>query len=108
MVGLVLAIIDYEFDVQIRYVKPDPIAFPNAMDDERNQHKFTHMIRLINLITTLIAVYSLFKRQMVKVEWVNTYFAVADQEALIFYQYDDIIVGNESEKTDEHAHTFNG
>ena len=55
------------------YVKPDLTKFPDPMEDPRNLHASTNIVRLIILITTILAIGCLIMRQHYKVIWVNTY-----------------------------------
>ena len=52
--------------------------------DSRNRHASTNIVRLIILITTLLAVTCLIMRNYYKVQWLNKYFK-ADQETHIYY-----------------------
>ena len=74
LIGLVLAVIDYEIRADLKYTLPNPIDFPNPMMDYRNQRSSTNIVRLIILITTIVAIGCLCIRQFYKVKWVNLYF----------------------------------
>ena len=62
MVGLVLALANYEIDMHVNYEPLNPARYPNAMDDPRNAHESTNIIRLIILITSLLAIACLIIR----------------------------------------------
>ena len=60
--GLLLNIIDYEYDLQLKYVRPDAVLYPDPMKDPRNHHAMTDIIRLVIMITTILAIISLVMR----------------------------------------------
>ena len=74
MIGLALAVANYEIEMSSQYELLDPKLHKNAMDDPRNQKTATNMVRMIILITTLLAVGCLFMRHYYKVQWLNLYF----------------------------------
>jgi len=56
LIGLVLAVVDYEIVAAMNYKKHDPESFPNPMEDVRNQQGSTNIVRLIIVITTALAI----------------------------------------------------
>lgn len=84
MIGLALAVANYEIDMSNSYDLLDPKLTPNAMDDPRNQKTATNMVRLIIMITTLLAVFCLVMRHRYKVQWLNEYFQ-QDSETHIYH-----------------------
>jgi hypothetical protein len=74
MIGLALAVANYEVDEQGNYAPLDPSKYPNAMDDPRNAKNSTNMVRLIIMITTLLAIVCLITRHYYKILWLNKYF----------------------------------
>jgi hypothetical protein len=74
LLGLFIAMIDFEIDVL--YVKEplDPIKYPNAMDDPRNILKSQYILRILNMFTTIVSLIFLFFRHYYKRIWMNTFF----------------------------------
>ena len=93
MIGLALAVANYEIEMSSQYELLDPKTHKNAMDDPRNQKTATNMVRMIILITTLLAVCCLFMRHYYKIQWLNLYFQ-QDSDTHIYYQYNEVIIGN--------------
>lgn len=96
MTGLALAVANFEVDIQSNYPKLDPEVHKNAMDDPRNKKNSTNMLRLIILITTLLAVACLVTRHYYKILWLNKYFN-QDADTHIYFQFQEIVVGKENE-----------
>jgi hypothetical protein len=71
IIGLSLAIANYEIDMSSQYDLLNPSVIPNAMDDPRNRKTSTNLVRMIILITTLLAVGCLIMRHHYKVLWIN-------------------------------------
>jgi hypothetical protein len=67
MIGLALAVANYEIEMSSNYELLKPSVHKNAMDDPRNQKTATNMIRMIIMITTLLAVGCLFMRHYYKI-----------------------------------------
>ena len=74
MMGLILAIVNYEIEVNMKFNALDPKAVPNAIDTDRNQKAPTNLLRLIILFTTVLACFCLVMRHRYKTEWLNEYF----------------------------------
>lgn len=88
--GLLLAISNYEIGVSADYIPPSLDI--DAMDDPRNTHGSTNIVRLIIMITTLMAVGCLIMRHHYKILWLNKYFHQYSEDH-IYYQYNEVITG---------------
>ena len=64
--GLILAIINYEIEVNMQFTVLDPKTVPNASDTARNQKAPTNLLRLIILFTTILACLCLVMRHRYK------------------------------------------
>jgi len=91
MVGLALAVANYEIDMRSGFMPLNPIAHPNAMDDPRNKKASTNMVRLIIMITTFLAVVCLITRHYYKIIWLNKYFHL-DSDTHIYYQFQEVVM----------------
>ena len=92
MIGLGIAVANWEVDAQMDYNKLDPTKYPKAMDDPRNLKVSTNIIRIIILTTTILAIISLVIRHYYKILWLNKYF-YDDCDTHIYYQFQEVIVG---------------
>jgi hypothetical protein len=106
MIGLALAVANYEIDIVNFQTKLDPDRIPNAMDDPRNAKDSTNLVRLIILITTILAIVCLIIRHYYKIEWLNKYFQ-DDQETHIYYQYNEVIIGKGADNIIERKRMIN-
>lgn len=84
IIGLALAVANYEIDMSSQYELLNPQLIPNAMDDPRNKKTSTNLVRMIILITTILAIGSLVMRHHYKVLWINQYFQ-QDNDTHIYY-----------------------
>ena len=75
------------------------------MDDPRLSDT-TNLVRLIILITTALAIVCLIVRHYYKIQWLNKYFQ-EDQETHIYYQYNEVIIGNHKDNIIERKKMFN-
>ena len=106
LIGLVLAVVDYEIRADLDYIKPNPTEYPDPMMDYRNARSSTNIVRLIIMITTVLAIGCLCIRQYFKVKWVNLYFKT-DNDTHIYYQYNEVMVGKDDcDSIDEKNHVF--
>jgi len=106
LIGLIVYIIHYETIIcTTPYEKPDPIKYPNAMDDPRNKHFSTNIVRLIIMITTLLAIACLCMRQYYKIVWINT-FLQTDNQSHINYQYNEIVRGGDCDSIEDEIPMF--
>jgi hypothetical protein len=96
MIGLALAVANYEVDMYSNFSPLNPDLYPNAMDDPRNMKASTNMIRLIIMITTLLAIGCLVTRHYYKVVWLNKYF-MQDSETHIYFQYQEVMQKNQND-----------
>ena len=106
MIGLALAVANYEIEMSSQYELLQPNRHKNAMDDPRNQKTATNMVRMIILITTLLAVGCLFMRHHYKIQWLNLYFQ-QDSDTHIYYQYNEVIIGSLNDNMVERKRLWN-
>ena len=72
IMGLVLYMFHYE-TVIIKTPYEKRVILPDGMDDPRNQHMSTNIIRMAIAITSILAIGCICMRQFYKVLWINTY-----------------------------------
>ena len=70
------------------------------MDDPRNQHWTTNIVRLSIALTSILAIACVCIRQYYKVEWINKYLQ-KDNQSHISYQYNQIIRGKHCDSIDD-------
>lgn len=97
MLGLSLQVANYEIDQDSNFTLLDPIKYKgDAMLEPRNQKTTTNMLRLIIMITSLLAIVCLTTRHYYKMIWMNNYLDENDENH-IYYQYNEVIIGSTSE-----------
>ena len=106
MIGLALAVANYEIEINDYKTALDPEKYKDAMEDPRNSKDTTNLVRLIILITTILAIVCLIVRHYYKIEWLNKYFQ-EDQETHIYYQYNEVIIGKHADNIIERKKMFN-
>ena len=74
MIGLGIAVANWEVDANLNYDPLQPHKYKNAMDDPRNKKVSTNIIRIIILVTTILALVTLIMRHYYKNLWINKYF----------------------------------
>ena len=89
--GLVVAMVNYEIDKAMPYHARDPIKYPSAMDDPTNAQPYTNIIRMITLLTTLMAVVCLVKRHHYKAKWKSDHF-FDDKGTRIYYKFHEVLM----------------
>jgi hypothetical protein len=67
MIGLALAVANYEINIRGNYPSPDYDNLPDPMQDPRNRKPETNLVRIIIGVTTLLAVACLCMRHYYKV-----------------------------------------
>lgn len=91
--GLVLAMLNYEYGIFSYDVDGiDVEKYPDASRHPRVACFLTCVVRSVVLITTLISIGCLFKREQLRVQWINKYFNQIDKQhpsAVEFMHLDD-------------------
>ena len=81
IIGLILAIINYELDVQGDEFDFDPKKIidegKSAMDMKKFTDGWTRSIRWAILITSMISLFCLINRHQYKIHWINLYFNIS-------------------------------
>jgi hypothetical protein len=82
---LALQIANYEIDQDSNFVILNPEKYKwHAMLEPRNRKSTTNMLRLIIMITSLLAIGTLITRHYYKMQWINKYLD-DDDENHIYY-----------------------
>ena len=89
--GLMISAIEYEIDKSLPYIPRDPKKWPNAMDDPTNAQPYTNFIRMITLLTTILAEICLIKRHYYKSIWKSTHY-FGDKETKIYYKFHEVLM----------------
>ena len=89
--GLIVAAINYEIDKASRYHSRDPLKYPNAMDDPTNAQPYTNFIRMITLLTTILAAACLSKRHYYKSKWKSDHF-FDDKGTRMYYKFHEVLM----------------
>ena len=82
MIGLILTMINYEYDVVMYKTRLEPDILKNAMDDPRNAKNTTNLVRMVVLMTTVMSIICLIMRHYYKREWFNKYFQDDNETAI--------------------------
>jgi len=102
MLGLALQIANYEIDQDSNFVILNPEKYKwHAMLEPRNRKSTTNMLRLIIMITSLLAIGTLITRHYYKMQWINKYLD-DDDENHIYYQYNEVIIGKQTDGIKPH------
>ena len=92
MTGLVLAIINFEYDVKYVPIPVDVATFNNPLEHPRNTSLFNCTCRIITVLSTIFSIVCLYMRHRYKLKWVNTYFSAENRDPNhINFMYDEII-----------------
>lgn len=104
MIGLLIYIVHYEAVIcKTPYEKT--IIRPDGMEDQRNQHTSTNIVRLSIALTSILAITCICMRQYYKVLWINRYLQT-DNQSHISYQYNQIIRGKHCDSIDDDNEYF--
>lgn len=97
MIGLLLAIINFEYDIYC--MRHNAVLIennPQARFHPRNTTMFAKVCRIVTALSTVLSIICLFMRHKYKLKWVNKYFSAEFRDPNhINFMYDEII--NESQ-----------
>jgi hypothetical protein len=81
IIGLLLAIINYELDIRNKELKFDPKEIMDkgitAMEMQKFKDPYTRAIRWAILATSMISLICLINRHQYKIRWINLYFNIS-------------------------------
>lgn len=103
MVGLVLAILNFEHDVKNNSEPIDKEAYPDPMSHPRNTDYKSCIFRMIIALTSAVSLVCLYMRHLYQLKWMNKFLSSDDLDPNhIKFMYDEII--NSSSSNNEFGH----
>ena len=107
MIGLTLALVNYEIDIANDQIPLDPSKYgDNAMLEPRNQKPTTNMFRLIVMITSLLSAGCLIMKHYYKVLWLNEHFH-QETDTHIYVQYQEVLMDTQMHNLKKKEKFFN-
>lgn len=101
MVGLVLQVVNFEYDLHIVKESINIEEHPNPMSNPRNTSSVACICRMITCVTTVLSLGCLYMRSVYRLKWVNKFVSSEDSDPNhINFMYDEII----NEAKDEFGH----
>lgn len=73
MVGLILAIINFEHDTTISEDAIDLNVWPDPMKHPRNTNSTACILRMIIALTSVLSLITLYMRHFYQMKWVNNF-----------------------------------